>query len=111
MSETAMQNEKTSTPAKSKGKKSKGATPVAPQRVKKAAVPKPAKGAQPRREKAPKEDLMVFAFRMPKAESVALHKSAGPANASRVMRALAGAFVAEDRAQFESIVEDARKLR
>lgn len=69
------------------------------------------KAAKPRREKGPKEDLMTFAFRMAKTESAALHKAAGPANASRVMRALASAFVAEDRALFESIVEDAKKLR
>ena len=72
---------------------------------------KPAKVAKPQREKAPKEDLMTFAFRMTKAESVALHTAAGPANASRTMRALAAAFVAEDRAAFEAVVEDARKLR
>ena len=79
----------------------------------KAAAPKakPPKVAKPKKEMAPKEDLMTFAFRMTKGESVALHKAAGPANASRTMRALAGAFVAEDRAVFESIVEDARKLR
>ena len=65
----------------------------------------------PKKERAPKEDLMTFAFRMTKAESVALHKAAGPANASRTMRGLAAAFVIEDRAAFESVVEDARKLR
>jgi hypothetical protein len=70
-----------------------------------------AKAARPKREKPPKEDLMTFAFRMTKAESVALHNAAGPANASRTMRALAAAFVTEDRAAFDSIVEDARKLR
>jgi hypothetical protein len=70
-----------------------------------------AKAAKPKREKPPKEDLMTFAFRMTRAESVALHKAAGPANASRTMRALAGAFVAEDRAAFETVVEEARKLR
>ena len=81
--------------------------------VKKVATPKakPAKAAKPKKERAPKEDLMTFAFRMTKAESVALHKAAGPANASRTMRALAAAFVAEDRAAFEAVVENARKLR
>jgi hypothetical protein len=54
---------------------------------------------------------MTFAFRMLKAESAALHKAAGPANASRVMRALAGAFVTGDLAVFEQIVEDAKKLQ
>jgi hypothetical protein len=79
----------------------------------KAATPKTKtpKAAKPKKEKAPKEDLMTFAFRMTKAESVALHKAAGPANASRTMRALASAFVAEDRAAFETVVEDAKKLR
>ena len=81
--------------------------------VKKAAAPKvrTAKAPKPKKEKAPKEDLMTFAFRMTKAESVALHRAAGPANASRTMRALAAAFVIEDRAAFEAVVEDARKLR
>ena len=76
-----------------------------------AKAPKAPKAAKPKREKAPKEDLMTFAFRMTKAESVALHNAAGPANASRTMRALAAAFVAEDRALFESIIDDAKKLR
>ena len=111
MTETTIQNDNTSPPAKSKGKKPRGATRVVAQKAKKAAVPTPTKVAKPKREKAPKEDLMVFAFRMTKAESAALHKAAGPANASRTMRALAAAFVAEDRALFESIVDDARKLR
>ena len=111
MSETAIQNDNTSTPAKSNGKKPISARRGTAARGKKGAVPKPAKAAKPKREKAPKEDLMVFAFRMTKAESAALHTAAGPANASRVMRGLAGAFVAEDRAVFESIIEDARKLR
>ena len=67
------------------------------------------KAAKPKREKGPKEDLMTFAFRMPKTESAALHKAAGPGGASRVMRSLAGAFVSGDRAVFESIVDDAGK--
>jgi hypothetical protein len=105
MTENATQN---ATAAESKTTKGK-----VPKKTTKAAVPKskPPKVTKLKREKAPKEDLMVFAFRMPKAESVALHKAAGPANASRTMRALAAAFVAEDRAAFESIVEEARKLR
>ena len=69
------------------------------------------KAAKPPREKAPKEDLMTFALRMTKAESVALHKAAGPGRASRVMKTLAGAFVTGDRAVFESIVKEAREHR
>lgn len=67
---------------------------------------------KPKRERKPKEEgLVVFALRMSEAERVALHKSAGPANATRVMRSLAAAFVAEDRAAFEVVVDDAKKLR
>jgi hypothetical protein len=98
---TATETKTTRTKIAKKGTKTKAAT----------AKTKPTRAAKPKREKAPKEDLMTFAFRMTKAESVALHTAAGPANASRTMRALAGAFVAEDRARFESIIEDARKLR
>ena len=106
MSET-MQNAATTETKSKKGKAQKKAAKA------KAAAPKAtaAEAAKLKREKAPKEDLMTFAFRMTKAESVALHRAAGPANASRTMRALAAAFVAEDRAVFESVVEDARKLR
>ena len=97
--QTAIETKKDKNPRKSaKGKAAKPKT-------------KPAKVAKPKRERAPKEDLMTFAFRMPKAESAALHKAAGPANASKVMRALADAFVNGDRATFEQIVEDARKLQ
>ena len=105
-------SETTQNAAATETKTTKGKAPRKPVKGK-AAAPKtkPQKAAKPKREKVAKEDLMTFAFRMPKAESVALHKAAGPANASRVMRLLAGAFVAEDRAAFESIVEDARKLR
>ena len=106
MSETN-QNATTTETKNAKGKAQKKAAKP------KAAAPKSKveKAAKAKREKPPKEDLMTFAFRMTKAESVALHKAAGPANASRTMRALAAAFVAEDRAAFESVVEDARKLR
>ena len=87
--------------APKKAAKTKAATPKA----------KPVKAAKPKKEKLPKEDLMTFAFRMSKAESVALHQASGPANASRTMRSLAAALVAGDRTMFESIVEDCRKLR
>jgi len=77
-----------------------------------AAAKSDTKAAKAPREKAPKEaDLMTFAFRMPKTESAALHKAAGPGGASRVMRSLAGAFVTGDRAVFESIVKEAREAR
>jgi hypothetical protein len=99
MTETAATETKTT-----KGKSKKPVTP-------KVAKTKTAKAAKPKREKAPKEDLMTFAFRLPKSESAALHKAAGPAGASRTMRALAAAFVNEDRAAFEGLLVEAKKLR
>jgi hypothetical protein len=113
MTETTNQN---ATPTETKTKKraapkNSALAKSTATKTKTAKTAKAAKPEKPKREKAPKKDLMTFAFRMPKTESAALHASAGPANASRTMRALAAAFVAEDRAQFESIVEEARKLR
>ncbi len=70
-----------------------------------------AKAMEAKRRKEERASFVTFAFRLPKSESAALHKAAGPANASRVMRALAGAFVTGDRAVFEQIVEDAKKLQ
>ena len=104
MSETAI----TSTETKTTKGKSKKATAT---RVAKAKAPKAEKAAKPKKEKAPKEDLMTVAFRLTKAESAAFHKASGSAAASRTMRALAAAFVTGDRAAFESIVDEARKLQ
>ncbi len=98
---TTVETKPTKTKAPKKAAKTKAA----------AATAKTPKAAKPKREKRPKEDLMTFAFRMPKTESAALHKAAGPGGASRVMRSLAGAFVSGDRAVFDSIVGDARKQR
>jgi hypothetical protein len=105
MTETATQAASTTETKTTKPKTRKKTAKATPPKT------KAPKAAKPKKATVPKEDLMVFAFRMTKVESAALHKAAGPANASRVMRALAAAFVAEDRAVFESIVEDARKLR
>jgi hypothetical protein len=103
-------SETTQSPAATGAKTTKAKAPKKP--VKAKTAPKAtAKAAKPKRDKLPKEDFMTFAFRMPKAESAALHKAAGPANASRVMRALAAAFVSGDRAAFEQIVEDSKKLQ
>jgi hypothetical protein len=73
---------------------------------------KAAKVAKPKKERKPKEEnLMVFAFRLSKPESEALHAAAGPANASRTMRSLAAALAAEDADAFKVLVAEARKLR
>jgi hypothetical protein len=105
-------SEATETPVATKPKKEK--TRKAKVAKPKAAKAKAPKAPKPRQEKAEREDRSdwkTFALRMPSSESAALHKAAGPANASKVMRALAGAFVTGDRAAFEAIVEDAKKLR
>jgi hypothetical protein len=73
-----------------------------------------AREVKPENKKAPREDRSawgVFAFRLPLPEREAFHTAAGPAGASRTLRALADAFTKEDRAAFESIVEEAKKLR
>lgn len=72
---------------------------------------KKSKAAKPRKERAPKEELVVFAFRLSPTERDAIHKTAGPARASRFIRAVAAAFAAEDDAAFRVILKDAREGR
>ena len=61
--------------------------------------------------KAPKEDLVVFAFRLTEAERAAIHKTAGPARASRYVRQVTAAFATEDEAAFRAVLKDARAAR
>lgn len=68
-----------------------------------AKTPKPAK--------AKNEDLVVFAFRLTAKERDAIHKTAGPAKASRFVRAVAAAFAAQDDAAFRTVVKEAREAR
>ncbi len=69
------------------------------------------KEPKPKKEKAPKEALCVFALRMTEAERTKLHETAGPANASRLARAVLVAAAHEDEAGFKSALAEARKLR
>ncbi len=55
--------------------------------------------------KAPKEELVVFAFRLTPEEREAIHKAAGPAKASKFVRALARAAAKRDLAAVTQIVE------
>ena len=71
--------------------------------AKKAPAKKPAK--------APKEELCVFAFRLTPAERDAIHKTAGPRNATRLVRQVAVAFGQENEAGFKAAVKEARELR
>jgi hypothetical protein len=85
---------------------------MAEKKTKKTAKAKPAAEPKAKREKKAKEqDLMTFALRLPRPESEALHKAAGPRGASRTMRSLAAAFVAGDHDAFKSLIAEARKAR
>ena len=53
---------------------------------------------------APKEELVVFAFRLTSEERELLHKAAGPAKASRFVRTLAVAAARGDKARIEQIL-------
>ncbi len=55
--------------------------------------------------KTPVEDLVVFAFRLTAAERDAIHKAAGPSNASKFIRALAIAAANRDEALVATILK------
>ena len=112
MEETAIQNdaaekaaEETTVATKSKSKK-KGATAKAT-KFKAARQPKPkkeraAKGTKPER---------VFAFRCTTPELEAIHRTAGPRNASSFIRRVAAAFARESVEEFKATIAEARKQR
>jgi uncharacterized protein (DUF4415 family) len=86
----------------------KAATPkIKATKVKATKEPK-AKKAKPPKEPQPGR---VFAFRLTDEELAAIHKAAGPRNATRSIRAVAAAFAAEDEAGFRAVVHEARKVR
>ena len=64
-----------------------------------------------RKTKASKDDLVVFAFRLTPAEREAIHKTAGPAKASRFIRQVAVAFASEDAEAFRAVLKEARAAR
>jgi len=71
------------------------------------------KEPKPKKEKAPKEPKpgRVFAFRLTDAELAAIHGTAGPRNATRLVRAVAAAFANEDEAAFRNVLKEAREAR
>ena len=85
------------------------ATTKATTTQKKAATKK--KAAKPKKAKPPKEDLCVFAFRLTPAERDAIHKTAGPRNATQFVRRVAVAFAHEDEGAFKTVLREARKAR
>jgi hypothetical protein len=76
--------------------------------AKKAKAPKVEK---PKREKIPAADLMTFAVRIPKSDSAAFHKAAGPGRASQVARRLLVAFANGDENAFRAAVKEANDAR
>ena len=71
----------------------------------------PKKAAKPRVSKPPKEDLVVFAFRLTEAERTTIHETAGPRNATQFVRRVVIAFADEDEAAFTAVLKDAREAR
>lgn len=70
------------------------------------------KARETKRARPPKEEgLVVFAFRLTEAERDAIHKTAGPAGASRFVRRVATAFAREDESAFRAAVKEAREAR
>lgn len=54
---------------------------------------------------APREELCVFAFRLTAEEREAIHKAAGPANASKFVRTLAVAAARNDEETVKAILK------
>ncbi len=70
--------------------------------------PKPVKEPKPKKEKAAKQDLVVFAFRLPATDRDLIHKAAGPAKATRFVHAAALAAANADSKAFEELTAQAK---
>lgn len=66
---------------------------------------KSAKVSKPKTESAPKEPMVVFAFRLTKAQRDIIHKAAGPGKATRFVRAAALAAAEGDRSAFDQLLK------
>jgi len=71
------------------------------------------KAATPKKATPKKADEAnrVFAIRVTDAELAAIHKAAGPRNATRFIRATAAAFASGDEKAFRAVVTEARAAR
>ena len=105
---TQAATEETMTEKKSESKVAKKAR--AAKAATKAKTPKEPK---PKREKAPKEPKpgRVFAFRLTDDELAAIHRTAGPRNATRFIRVVAAAFANGDEAAFRTVLKEAKEAR
>ena len=93
-SQEALEMTKASSPTKGRPKKIANS----------AATPRVPEGTESKEGAEPKEDLVVFAFRLTAAERELLHEAAGPAKASRFVRTLAVAVARGDRARLDQIL-------
>ena len=66
------------------------------------------KEPKPKKEKAPKEPQVVFAFRVSAADRDRIHKAAGPAKATKFVRAAALAAANQDAKAFDDLVAQAK---
>lgn len=69
---------------------------------------KKAKEPKPKKEKTPREDLVVFAFRLPAADRDLIHRAAGPAKATKFVHAAALAAANGDSGAFEGLTSQAK---
>jgi hypothetical protein len=99
---TAMEDRDMAT-TKKKGTTKKAAT----SRGRKAPATKAKKASGPKAEKPNR----VFAIRVTDAELAAIHKAAGPRNATRFVRAVAAAFANGSEAGFRAVVKEAKSAR
>lgn len=80
---------------------------------KRAASRKPAakRAAAKKKQPAGPKPNRVFAIRVTDAELDAIHKAAGPRNATRFVRAVAAAFANGDTKAFQAVVAEAKQAR
>jgi len=100
--------EETAMPSKKTAKKKTDGKPSKKAQTPKAA--KLAKAPKAKKETGPKPSR-TFAIRITDAELAAIHKAAGPRNATRLVRAVVAAFANEDEAAFRAVVTEARQAR
>ena len=74
----------------------------------KATASKPKQAAKTKKDDAPDR---VFAIRVTTKELDAIHKAAGPRNATKFIRRVAAAFAAGDEGVFKTVLREAREAR
>jgi len=102
------EEEETAMPPKKTAKKKIDAKPSKKAHTSKAA--KLAKAPKAKKETGPKPSR-TFAIRITDAELAAIHRAAGPRNATRFIRQVAAAFANGDEGAFKAVVKEAREAR